>query len=49
MRTLPFLGMQFAVNNSRGVNELGLKYHSAQEAIIDQAEFQIKIGIVKKP
>jgi dihydroflavonol-4-reductase len=37
LRALPYLGMQFLVDNSRSIKELGMKYRSAEESIIDQA------------
>lgn len=48
MRVLGFLGKRFRVNNSRGINELGMKYRTAEESLIDQAEKQIELGIVQK-
>jgi hypothetical protein len=30
LRTLGFLGKKFQVDNSRGVNELGMKYRTAE-------------------
>lgn len=41
LRTLGFLGMKFAVDNSRSIKELGLKYRGAEESILEQADRQI--------
>ena len=41
MRTLGFLGKKFQINTSRGVNELGMKYRTAEESILEQASRQI--------
>lgn len=49
MRTLFLLGKRFEVNNKRSNDELGLTFRPVKESIIDQAEKQIEIGIVKKP
>jgi hypothetical protein len=48
MRVLGFLGKKFRIDNSRAINELGMKYRTAQESLIDQAEKQIELGIVEK-
>ena len=48
MRVLGFLGRKFQVDNSRGIKELGLKYRSAEESILEQAARQIELGIVPK-
>ncbi len=48
MRVLGFLGKKFRVDNSRGIKELGMKYRTAEESLIDQAEKQIELGIVQK-
>ncbi len=48
MRLLGFLGRKLRVDNSRSINELGMKYRTAEESLIDQAEKQIELGIVEK-
>lgn len=37
LRTLALLGRKIKVNNSRGINELGMKYHTAKESLLEQA------------
>lgn len=48
MRVLGFLGKKFRIDNSRAINELGMKYRTAEESLIEQAEKQIELGIVQK-
>jgi len=48
LRMLGFLGKKFQIDNSRAVNELGMKYRTAEESILEQAERQIELGIVEK-
>ena len=37
MRTLFLLGKRFEVNSTRSNNELGLKFRSVKESLLDQA------------
>ena len=46
LRVLGFLGKKFQIDNSRAINELGMKYRSGEESLLDQAEKQIELGIV---
>lgn len=41
MRILGFLGKKFKINNTRAINELGMKYRTAEYSILEQAEKQI--------
>jgi hypothetical protein len=48
MRTLAFLGRKFQIDNHRTNEDLNMKYRTAEQSIIDQAERQIELGIVSK-
>lgn len=48
MRVLGFLGKKFHIDNSRSINELGMKYRTGEESLLEQAQRQIELGIVNK-
>ena len=45
-RQVPMIGKDIRVSNKRSVKELGMKYHTFNETLIDMANSLIKQGIV---